>query len=51
LKIAFNSESPRSAAANLLEDPGGELKVENHAVLLDLRRRQIRSIRLWLGDR
>ena len=43
--------SPQARTANLLEDPDGELKVEDNAVTLDFRPYQIRTIRLRLGER
>ena len=51
VKIAFNARVVEARPANLLEDPEGELKVENNAVSLDLRPYQIRTIRLRLGER
>jgi alpha-mannosidase len=51
VKIAFNARVAEARAANLLEDPEGELKVERNTVSLDLRPYQIRTMRLRLGDR
>jgi alpha-mannosidase len=49
VKIAFNARVVEARAANLLEDPEGELKVEDNAVTTDLRPFQIRTIRVRLG--
>ena len=50
VKIAFKARVAEARSANLLEDPEGELKVEDNAVSLDLRPYQIRTIRLRLGE-
>jgi alpha-mannosidase len=50
-RISFNARLAEAVSANLLEDPEGELRVENNAVSVDLRPYQIRTIRLRLGDR
>jgi alpha-mannosidase len=51
VKIAFKAGVAEARAANLMEDPESELKVEDNAVALDLRPYQIRTIRLKLAAR
>jgi alpha-mannosidase len=51
VKITLHAKVLSARAANLLEDPEGELKVDGDSVTVDLRPFQIRTIRLRLGAR
>jgi alpha-mannosidase len=51
VKIAFHARFAEAVMTNLLEDREGEPRVENHAISLDLRPYQIRTIRLKLSGR
>jgi alpha-mannosidase len=46
VKIVFKARVGDARSANLLEDPEGELKVDDNAAMLDFRPYQIRTIRL-----